>query len=286
MLVEFTSDYCQLEPVDPSIPAAIFNSGCNLQGNSMPKIKHEILSLDDDDDRLRSFFDPSLPTAVYVHGFFEGAKASSMRAVRSAYLLRKDHNFMAVNWQMLASAPWYPKAVVHFPMVARNLAQILDRLVKVGAIKLETLHLIGFSLGSHVCGATARLMTVGRVPRITALDPAYPLITSLPREQRLDNTTADFIDVIHTCGGLYGLFLPVGHADFYPNGGTYVQPGCWTTFAPFTCSHWRSWRFFVESLMGGEFVATSCDSWKNFQQGKCNNNHKAIMGQEVDQTYV
>jgi hypothetical protein len=74
---------------------------------------------------------------------------------------------MAVDWQALASAPWYPSATLHFPLVARTLAKMLDRLVNVGAIKLETLHLLGFSLGAHVCGAAARHMTTGRVPRIT-----------------------------------------------------------------------------------------------------------------------
>jgi hypothetical protein len=49
---------------------------------------------------------------------------------------------------------------------------------------------------------------------------------------RLDNTTANFVDVIHTCGGLYGLLKPVGHVDFYPNSGTYIQPGCAITLAP------------------------------------------------------
>lgn len=46
----------------------------------------------------------------------------------------------------------------------------------------------------------------------------------------LSKSDADFVDVIHTNGrktinmGL-GLYEPMGHVDFYPNGGK-TQPGC------------------------------------------------------------
>jgi len=34
------------------------------------------------------------------------------------------------------------------------------------------------------------------------------------------------VDVIHTDGGLLGNPAAMGHADFYPNGGRPLQPGC------------------------------------------------------------
>jgi Lipase len=43
---------------------------------------------------------------------------------------------------------------------------------------------------------------------------------------QLDKSDADFVDVIHTCGGFLGFARPLGHVDFYPNGGSFVQPGC------------------------------------------------------------
>lgn len=43
---------------------------------------------------------------------------------------------------------------------------------------------------------------------------------------RLERSDAAFVDIIHTCGGLLGYGRSHGHADFYPNDGRAVQPGC------------------------------------------------------------
>lgn len=62
------------------------------------------------------------------------------------------------------------------------------------------------------------------------LDPAEPHFSKTDALVRLDPTDAIFVDNIHTdansfvMGGL-GMKDPVGHVDFYPNGGR-DQPGC------------------------------------------------------------
>lgn len=57
------------------------------------------------------------------------------------------------------------------------------------------------------------------------LDPAYPLFTLGNKDARLDKHDARHVEVIHTCGGYLGFMSPLGHIDFYPNGGI-RQPGC------------------------------------------------------------
>lgn len=62
------------------------------------------------------------------------------------------------------------------------------------------------------------------------MDPAAPGFSVNDTETRLDTTDADFVDIIHTNSGtlLQGgesMIEPIGHADFYPNGGQ-RQPGC------------------------------------------------------------
>lgn len=42
----------------------------------------------------------------------------------------------------------------------------------------------------------------------------------------LTKADATFVDVIHTDGGHFGFPHPLGHVDFYPNGGRRRQPGC------------------------------------------------------------
>lgn len=60
---------------------------------------------------------------------------------------------------------------------------------------------------------------------LSGLDPALPLFTLGNKDARLDKHDARHVEVIHTCGGYLGFSSPLGHIDFYPNGGT-RQPGC------------------------------------------------------------
>lgn len=61
---------------------------------------------------------------------------------------------------------------------------------------------------------------------ITGLDPAFPLYMFGDSTNRLSPNDANFVDVIHTDGGVLGYPWPLGHADFFPNGGVPLQPGC------------------------------------------------------------
>jgi hypothetical protein len=90
------------------------------------------------------------------------------------------------------------------------------------------IHCIGHSLGGHVCGLTGKLAKAStglKFARISALDPAGPCFDAYAKSNRLDKEDADYVSVIHT-SGLLGFSSPLGHTDFYPDGGT-RQPGCY-----------------------------------------------------------
>nr|CAD7403198.1 unnamed protein product [Timema cristinae] len=84
-----------------------------------------------------------------------------------------------------------------------------------------------------------------------------------------------------------GMRDPIGHVDFYPNGGV-EQPGCDEGMKDYismesgslfgglrrflSCNHLRSYEYFIHSINANSstaFMAAECPSWKAFQNGTC-----------------
>ena len=68
-----------------------------------------------------------------------------------------------------------------------------------------------------------------------------------------------------------GILAPIGHVDFYPNGGE-IQPGCWITdwnINP-TCNHNAAFIFFMDSIKNTcEYQAYPCSGTDDYYQGDC-----------------
>lgn len=58
------------------------------------------------------------------------------------------------------------------------------------------------------------------------IDPAGPCFEGTSDTARLSVNDAEYVEAIHT-SNLLGYIPPIGHSDFYPNGGI-AQPGCFT----------------------------------------------------------
>lgn len=146
---------------------------------------------------------------------------------------QEDTNVIILDWTKGAGTT-YGAAVANSELVGRQLGLILLDSIKLG-IKPINIHVIGFSLGAHVAGCASELLKRQGLllGRITGLDPASPFFRHhLFREKsrKLDATDAHLVDVIHTDGSPdfvdgFGLLKPIGHIDFFPNGGR-EQPGC------------------------------------------------------------
>ncbi|CAH1243015.1 PNLIPRP3 [Branchiostoma lanceolatum] len=274
---------------------------------SNPTIEaRQAISYDDILSVQNSPFDPTKPVKVLIHGFYSysitGDPFWAGDAMREM-LIRDDINVIIVDWNKGAEFPNYAQAATNVRLVAAQVARLITFLVNETGCGLDQFHLVGHSLGAHLSGHVGRRLP--GLPRITGLDPAEPYFEDKGPIVRLDPTDALFVDVIHTDGGeflsgAWGLDLPVGDVDFYPNGGK-GQPGCANTWIGsitsifdssvtfddvVDCSHNRAYEFYIESINNPcKFVSYPCRSYDDFAAGgcrDCSNNACSVMGYDVD----
>uniref|UniRef100_A0A8C4QXE4 Lipase domain-containing protein n=1 Tax=Eptatretus burgeri TaxID=7764 RepID=A0A8C4QXE4_EPTBU len=234
-----------------------------------------------------------------IHGWSVDTWIDSLVA---AIFHRHPHsNVFVLNWLDLAQVR-YARAVRRGHQVARHIAAFIDWLNEQWGYLPKRIHLVGFSLGAHVAGFVGSAVSRGQIGRITGLDPAGPIFETAPPDKSLSPDDALFVDVIHTSivgpAGLnfsMGIQRPVGHQDFYPNGGTY-QPGCDWSIAyenvgkyglaqTLKCGHERAVHIFVDTLRSKYLPpAYPCSSLEEWQRGnclKCNKSTCPLMGKEV-----
>jgi len=246
----------------------------------------------------RTFFDTRAPVKIICHGFLSSYRKGPGKAITPMYLRQLYNvNVIVIDWSSLSGI--FTKSLrkidnlkenIYFPparyteTVGRATAAMVDFLIMRG-VSIKNIHLIGHSLGAHAMGWAGRSIRVGKVPRITALDAAAPcfenkLATSCfdGNYVSLSKDDADFVDAIHTHARFYGYTRPIGHVDFYPNGG-FSQPGC-KTIQFGTCSHSRSIDLFAESISpSSRLVGQKCSSWEDYEKRKCGSNEVVTMGE-------
>lgn len=249
------------------------------------------LSEDDLNSSRRTNFRPELDTVIISHGFLQNGRVDWMVHMAMEMLKRKPQNVILVDWGNGSGFP-YNQATANTRVVGAEIAVLVSSLNRVLGTTNSQYHLIGHSLGAHVAGyAGSRLPGLGR---ITGLDPAQPNYQNFDDQVRLDQGDAVFVDAIHTDGSDYdtisgyGMMLPVGHMDFYPNGGS-NQPGCprqsfmniiteeyedgtYETGNIISCSHSRSIFLFTESINSPcAFRSFQCSNTRDFMAGNCFN---------------
>uniref|UniRef100_A0A8D0AGA1 Lipase, member Ia n=1 Tax=Sander lucioperca TaxID=283035 RepID=A0A8D0AGA1_SANLU len=219
-------------------------------------------------------FNLSRPTTFVIHGYRPtGSPPVWVQKISELLLAREDLNVIVVDWNHGAANVNYLKAVENTYKAANNLTAFIKMLQEYGA-SLSSIHMIGVSLGAHMSGLIGANLK-GFLGRITALDPAGPQFTGTPPERRLDPKDAQFVDVLHTDIDALGFREPLGHIDFYANGGT-DQPGCPKTIfsggAYFKCDHQRSVLLFLDSVVRTCVIkAFPCSSYEDFLDGNCLN---------------
>ncbi|KAH8281617.1 hypothetical protein KR054_001782 [Drosophila jambulina] len=227
-------------------------------------------------------FNPDLDTKILVHGWKSSTMSNSIQSIRGAYIERGQVNVFAINWKDQADNIYYLTPARYTVQVGRAVAKLIDLLVEEKDADPQRIHLIGHSLGAHIMGY-AGSYTKYRVNRITGLDPARPAFEDcIGPENHLDDTDANFVDVIHSCAGYLGFRRPIGMVDFYPNGGGPPQPGCKELSQIFTgCSHGRSYEYYAESINSPKgFYGVPCSGLDELKGKNCTG-AKILMGDPV-----
>lgn len=222
-------------------------------------------------DLQNSGFNATLGTKLIIHGFRAlGTKPSWIDKVTDALLRAANVNVIAVDWVYGSTAAYF-SAVENVVKLGLEISSFLKKLLMLGVLE-SSVHIIGVSLGAHVGGMVGHFYQ-GQLGRITGLDPAGPEYTRASIEERLDPGDALFVEAIHTDTDNLGIRIPVGHVDYFVNGGQ-DQPGCpafiHAGYSYLICDHMRAVHLYISALENScPLMAFPCDSYKAFLAGQC-----------------
>ncbi|KAI9562777.1 lipoxygese-like protein [Daphnia sinensis] len=243
--------------------------------NPQPPVR---ISADDPPAISATTFKATRPTKFFIHGWISNGYDDITLEFIQNLLKKGDFNVICVHWGGGSSAIYF-QAHANTRLVGLEIALLVNTMVKELNVKATDVHLIGHSFGAHISGyAGEKIPNLGQ---ITGLDAAGPYYKGMPSFARLDYTDAQFVDGVHTDGGFIGIDEPVGHLDFYPNGGK-IQPGCptseWMDLSDplavlsevVSCNHMRAIHYYSSSLKDiCQTVGYECSDYYSYNNGKC-----------------
>jgi hypothetical protein len=248
------STHLRAEPIPTPLSSPINPNSCIFGVKSVSMIRFDsgtpqgkTIGLQESCDDL----DPSKPIVFVVHGFISSANMSSTQEM-APRLVQKGRTVFALDWSQgackegmpLVKYLEYPSAVKNTREVGHLMASYIVSLIKKCGVPMEKITLIGHSLGAHVSGFAAKTiqMGLGTLPLILAADPADPLFGSKKCHERICESDAKRLVVLHT--STLGISRPIGHLDLQFNGGM-TQPECDMNIA---CAHTKSMDYITNMI--------------------------------------
>ncbi|XP_054157498.1 pancreatic lipase-related protein 2-like [Oppia nitens] len=250
-------------------------------------------------DIMKSNLSINQRTVIITHGWFDYYGNRQWMDDMRDYFLGYNFNVIIYDWKIPASDDNYFNSAFNTQIVGSMLAYFIRTLNTMG-VNLQNIHLIGHSLGAHVCGFAGKNFTDPKIGQISGLDPAGFGFWST--NKRLLPSDAKLVVVTHTSGGLtkwdgsyddliqmsgyLGQSDSLGHYDFRPNGGT-GQPGCISSISSFIanmnkksdakvgdCNHQRVHQLLIanrklRSTNSCKMIGYHCDSYNEFLKGNC-----------------
>ncbi|XP_018021016.1 phospholipase A1 member A isoform X2 [Hyalella azteca] len=235
-------------------------------------VEDERLVAADSDSLTQSHFDANKQSVVVVHGFTGSLSGCPWMVDIKDSFIRKDMNVVLVDWGALSGSDlmsYFHVVEYNVPFVGLQLAALLQALKENVGLSEDKLHLIGFSLGAHVCGFAGK--NFRNISRITGLDPAGPAYQSADEDRRLCASDANFVDIVHTDMEVLGFSGQLGHVDFFMNGG--LDQGC-----NMSCSHATAYEYFNSSIWNIPVLGYQCDDENAFERGECFNHPSNYFG--------
>ncbi|KAK9890145.1 hypothetical protein WA026_008951 [Henosepilachna vigintioctopunctata] len=212
------------------------------------------------------FFNTSVRLISFTHGWLDDYTSETSTLLTDAILETDDVNVLVSDWSSFSKLG-YLRAKFAVPSLGNYLGSVIDKIVAAFKISHKQFTLIGHSLGAHIAGA-AGSVTEQKVDVIIGLDAALPFFSISDIDNRLDPSDADFVHAIHTAGGFLGFSTPIGHSDYFPNGGR-TQKGCFFDIFR-SCSHVRSVKYLAESISNKQkFWAYKCHDYSAYKKGIC-----------------
>ncbi|XP_039493721.1 phospholipase A1 2 [Drosophila santomea] len=222
---------------------------------------------------VASHFNKDHGTRFVIHGW-KGKYTDSMNVdITKAWLSKGDFNVIVVNWDRSQSVD-YAMSVRGVPEAGTKVGEMIQYMHENHEMSLETLKVIGHSLGAHVAGYAGKQVGQKRVHTIVGLDPALPLFSYDTPDKRLSSEDAFYVESIQTNGGVKGFVKPIGKATFYVSGGR-KQPGCGVDLAG-TCSHARSVLYYAEAVTENSFGAIQCQDYQAALDNECGSTFSGV----------
>ncbi|KAG5874439.1 hypothetical protein JTB14_021796 [Gonioctena quinquepunctata] len=223
-----------------------------------------------------SSFSSSRDTIFITHGFTESYTDQACQPIKDALITKHDVNVIIVDWTKCMF-----EAYSEIVAVGNIISSFIKNLVERNNLQLDRTSLVGFSLGAHIMGVVGKDLD-GLCGQVIGLDPAGPGFYLIEAADRLSTSCGHFVQVIHTNGDQFAYNEPLGHADYYPNGGK-KQHGCELDVLG-VCNHLRSTELFAESILTGNFRALKCDNYTQFEIEECRGDFSFMGGYPVDKS--
>ncbi|XP_053606848.1 phospholipase A1-like [Plodia interpunctella] len=269
----------------------IYITGAN--GNKRTKYSYDTM------DEIAN--DPSMdwdkPTVFYIPGWLENYDFpiknhyTNNGPIFESLYKKKGYNVWVLNIFKFMKKE-YPVAARAVMAIGAHVAEMLARLSATQPkFDPKKLQLLGASLGGQTMSFIAKSytkLTGEKIGRLTGLDPSGPCFRNREPDTRLDESDADFVDVIMTNIHVFGMAAPVGHVNFYVNGGE-VQPGkLYWMLCSVICSHERALQVWKAAVAyPKEFIAVKCDSVQDARRRNCYDRvplETNLMGPDTDRT--